>query len=110
MQEAEGGVPVHWPWHWAPQLALHEASHCAVLAFDWHDPWHVPEQSASHEPSQSKLPGFALQLAMQVPLQLAVQFTSADAVHCPLQLASSCAAHAAWKLTGMHWAVQPPEV
>jgi hypothetical protein len=37
----------------------------------------------------------AVQLAMQLPLQVVVQFTSADAVHCPLQLTSSCAAHAA---------------
>jgi hypothetical protein len=80
------------------------------LAFDAQDPWQVPEQSASHEPWQSKLPGLAMQLPMQLPLQVAVQFTSAEAMQLPLQLASSCAAHAAWKLTGVHCAVQPPDV
>jgi hypothetical protein len=108
--DAVGGVPMHCPLQCPPQLALQEASHCAELAFDAQEPWQFPEQSASHDPWQSKLPGFAVQLAMQLPLQLAVQFTSADALHIPMQPTSSCAAQAAWKLIGVHWVVQPPEV
>jgi hypothetical protein len=36
--DADGGVPVHCALQCPPQLALQEASHCAVLAFDEQDP------------------------------------------------------------------------
>jgi hypothetical protein len=101
---------VHCPWQWAPQLALQEASHCVLFAFDAQDPWQVPEQSASQDPWQSKLPGFAMQLAVQLPLQFVVQFTSAVAMHIPLHDAWSCAAQAASKWTGVQLTVQPPDV
>jgi hypothetical protein len=108
--DAIGGVPVHCALQCPPQLALQEAAHCAWLELAEQDPLQCPSQSASQDPWQLNMPGFAMQLAMQLPVQLVLQFTSADAVHPPVHDASSCAEHAASKLIGVHWAVQPPEV
>jgi hypothetical protein len=87
---------------------LHEASHWVVSPAVWQWPLQCPSQSPEHVPSQLKLPE-------QPPVQLASQVvtshdTLALALQFPLQLASSCAWHWTSTLTGVHWAVQPPEV
>lgn len=65
----------------------------------------LPWQLAVQLPSQSKLPGFPLHCPMQPPVHDAVQSPLADAVHIPLQLTAHCAV----RFTGVHIAVQPPE-
>jgi len=69
-------------------------------------PEQLPSQLPWHDASQSKLPGFAVQLAMQPPVQLGEQLADALAVHPPEQLSSSCPVHATSKLTGVHLAMQ----
>src|SRR5690606_35831101 len=49
------------------------------------------------------LPGSTSQRALQLPMsQLPVHSTFGSSIHCASQLARSSAAHAAWKLTGVH--------
>jgi hypothetical protein len=110
MQLADGGVALHWMLQLLEQLAWQEAVHSSVFALDEQLPLHDASQSVSHEPWQSKLPGLPEHIPEQLASQPPVQFTSAIAVQPPLHITSSCAAHDAWTVTGVHCAVQPPEV
>lgn len=78
---ADGGVPVHFALQCAPHVALQDAAHWLLFAFEEHSAWQLPSQSASHDPWQLKLPGFAMQLASHDALQLPVQLASTVAVH-----------------------------
>jgi hypothetical protein len=80
---------------------LHEAIHWLVVPDaeeeDEHSPLHCASACALQSVSQSKFPGCAMQFASQSPWQLPVQSTLALPVHMSVQLASSCAEHAASK-------------
>ena len=101
-QLAMGGVALQLTLHWSVQLPWHWVMHVVMSELDehWllHDPMHVAEQS----PEQLKLPGFALQFAMQLP------------EHPPVQLALPVAVHMAEALTvqlrGWQFAVHPADV
>jgi hypothetical protein len=110
VQVAVGGVPLQLAWQRAPQLAWHDAVHSDMLLSDAHWPVQLPWQSAEQEPSQSNMPGWAMQLAMHPPEQLASQFALTMPVHPPVQFASRSAEHWSWKLGGVHIAMHPPEV
>jgi hypothetical protein len=103
---ADGGVPSQLPW----QRALHEAWHSdeqfSSEESDEHWLEHWPLQSESHEPWQLNDPGFAVHCVLQFPSHVVVQSAVTLPVHWPEQLASTESS----QLTGVHWAVQPPEV
>ncbi len=107
---AEGGVPSHFALHEPLQLAWHCVVQSALFADEEH--WLVHD--ASHDVRQlalqSKLPGLELHEPVQSPVHEPVQLTSGFTVHWPVHVACSFAEHAALKCTGVHWAVQPPDV
>jgi hypothetical protein len=110
LQLAEGGVAMHATLQWPPQLAVHEAWHSLVLPLEEHCALQLALQSASQEPWQSKVGAVPLQEPAQLASHAPVQLMSALALQPPLHMGSSCAAHEASKFTGVHCAVQPPEV
>ena len=116
-QLAVGGVPVQLLSHLASQFALQDAEqrplHAAESESEAHLPSHALPQSAVQPPLQlawqSKLPAFASHLALHSDSShLPVHSADAEPEHLPSQLTSSLAAHCAWKLIGVHFAVQPP--
>jgi hypothetical protein len=95
-------------WHCAEKCALHEAVHWLTLALEEHCALHWDSASAVQLAVQSKVAGWAMQSATQLPLQLAVQVGNGSPLHLPVQFASSSAEHASSKLTGVQFALQPP--
>jgi hypothetical protein len=102
------GCPWQLTLHCAPHVSLHDASHCVWFALLWQLPEQLASQSALHDPSQLKLG--AVHPPWQLLSHCVVQLALIDAVHWPLQLASSCAEHCTSTLTGVHCAVHPPDV
>jgi hypothetical protein len=101
---------VQWSSQHAPQDAWQSADADAETdpstteddALAVHDALQPPLQRVWQSVEQSKVGGLVAQLVAQSVEQVATQVTSADVVHCALQLCSSLAAHACSQLAGAH--------
>jgi hypothetical protein len=113
-QSAVGGVPLQDALHLALQFAEQWPLHSAVAVPPPACAWQVASQSVLQEPSQLPaqlyVPGSTVHFALQSDSHEPVQAASMEPVHWPSQLTTALPSHAAWKLTGVHFAVQPPDV